>query len=73
MNTDHFGEDFVCCGEEGDGAPLPNLLSISLFGEEIDQSGCEALWHLPIGEDMLKGCKEGLVDLLPKGGEEGSG
>ena len=39
-SADHFGEDFVGRGEEdGDGTPLPDLLLVSPFGEETNQSG----------------------------------
>ena len=72
MGTNHFGEDFVGHGEEGDGAPLPNLPTGSPLGEVIDQSLSEALWHLSAREDLLEGCKEWLVNLLPEGGEESS-
>ena len=37
-STHHFGEDFVGGGEEGDHAPLTDLLSISPFRDETDQT-----------------------------------
>ena len=50
--SDHFGEDFVSCGEEGDGAPLLDLLSVSPFGEETNHASREALWHLTAAENV---------------------
>ena len=34
----HLGEDFVGSGKEGDRALLPDLLSLSPFGEETNQT-----------------------------------
>ena len=53
--------------------PPSDLLWVFPFGKEIDQFRCKALWHLSVGEDLLKSCEEGLVNLLLEGGEEGSG
>ena len=34
MGTDHFGDNFVGRRKEGNGVPLLDLMSVSLFGEE---------------------------------------
>ena len=36
--ADHLGEDFVSRREEGDRAPLPDLLTVPVFGNETDQA-----------------------------------
>ena len=37
-SADHLGNDFAGDGEEGDRAPLPNLLSISPFRDKADHT-----------------------------------
>ena len=37
-SADHLGEDFVGNSKDGDRAPLPNLLSITPFWEEVDHT-----------------------------------
>ena len=38
LSTNHFGEDFVSCGEEGDRPPLSDLLMVSPFGDKVDEA-----------------------------------